>query len=1064
QTTLVIATKEWHGWTGRDRLLIAECLVPSLTPEESVCLLQRLGLDAVPIEHLQTISAAVAYIPLCLEWIAQLAHDPLVLDDWSGWEQEEEDGDDNTRRFLRLLEHPSTLEDHLANRLAPLLQRILETRLSRDALAVLEKLAMSSVPLGKPALQILCPRPAWLKELRDTSLLASSAGRVQVLPVVAATLRRSVSAQQRYEAEEVLIQALKDWIEDGSISDREAGSVITELATFLLKHHQLLDAAQLFIRFGGLAFQLGNGPQLAHLAEEILQQYHWQEPLESWCGGIFLSYMLPPLLGKQIDKRQRAHDYQIIRELAFAGTINLRTSIKIMLTHYLMLPALHENRFLDAQDLLETCTLHLEPFHTMRSSNAVATLTKHGLILSHWCEYLEERHERQAAREKREQAIVIYQQAVSIIETTPQTALIYRNRLKKQLAYVLHYLGYHLFQIGQHEQALQALQQSIDLQEQGYGSLGGLSPCYADITFTLIALGRFQEAQAYDEKNRIEVHHQVQAGYAFSQEDVWVSHVPRGYLSVRLGRVEEAESLLKEALLHIPTERRVYRMCADEMLSEIERWRHHATDPTHYQLDWRWVERYRALASYDTYWWLGSAGPFTEEEQQTWNQLFLASLSKETKEQLSQLMAQSTRREVHVALSEKREPQLHYPAIDIAEIRERIDDLLTLDQEISQQEPNAIVRRLYHGTLEEEIETLRLIEATYQEDGKHFQHIMFHLIPPPTPEEMQLVLSRVRRTIIQGLFQPETRPASEHLICILQEQCGIVLDLVFTEEEAQQLHTLPIPRKVPPDEQRFPAQAVQRFFEAILQEAGFEKWSVVIDPNETGARVEQGLRCLFLRDGFYRLEYIKHLLTHELAGHVARCVAGERSLLGLLGIHTKNSLETEEGLVLYYELQDALQQGEADAYETRLWPGTLSTGLASGVISPPQTFQGVYTVLEALFFLRRRLRQLDSDEEIAHKRAGNIALKNCLQTFRGVPDLTKAGVCFTQDVLYLRGLLTIQRALAREDQTVLDLLAAGVVSVELLPDLRELGIGPVAQPLRRRAEDPQLDVYIHSFL
>jgi len=32
-----------------------------------------------------------------------------------------------------------------------------------------------------------------------------------------------------------------------------------------------------------------------------------------------------------------------------------------------------------------------------------------------------------------------------------------------------------------------------------------------------------------------------------------------------------------------------------------------------YQIDRRWVERYRALVAYDTYWWLGSAGPLTEE-------------------------------------------------------------------------------------------------------------------------------------------------------------------------------------------------------------------------------------------------------------------------------------------------------------------------------------------------------------------------------------------------------------------------------------------------------------------
>jgi hypothetical protein len=56
-------------------------------------------------------------------------------------------------------------------------------------------------------------------------------------------------------------------------------------------------------------------------------------------------------------------------------------------------------------------------------------------------------------------------------------------------------------------------------------------------------------------------------------------------------------------------------MFAEDALGEIEQWRQQATMP-HYQLDWRWIERYRPLVAYDAYWWWMPAGPFTEEEQQ----------------------------------------------------------------------------------------------------------------------------------------------------------------------------------------------------------------------------------------------------------------------------------------------------------------------------------------------------------------------------------------------------------------------------------------------------------------
>ena len=79
-----------------------------------------------------------------------------------------------------------------------------------------------------------------------------------------------------------------------------------------------------------------------------------------------------------------------------------------------------------------------------------------------------------------------------------------------------------------------------------------------------------------------------------------------------------------------------------------------------------------------------------------------------------------------------------------------------------------------------------------------------------------------------------------------------------------------------------------------------------------------------------------------------------------------------------------------------------------------------------------------------------------------MPDLAKAGICYSKDALYLRGLWKIERALA-QDEAVLDRLAVGVVALEQLPDLKELGIASAPQPLRDLAQNPDLDAYILSF-
>lgn len=502
----------------------------------------------------------------------------------------------------------------------------------------------------------------------------------------------------------------------------------------------------------------------------------------------------------------------------------------------------------------------------------------------------------------------------------------------------------------------------------------------------------------------------------------------------------------------------MYRVFAKRALEEIEQWREKAGSAQH-QLDWRWVERYRALAAFDSYWWWTATGPFSEEEQQQWNELFAPDLDESTKERLGMLLAAARERELAAAIAEQREPSLHYPVIAIEEVRARIAALQQLDAEIDQDEPNAIARKLYHATIMEEIDFLRMIGATHEGDTETYWECSLRFTPVPTRAEMDYALSRVRYYVLQGLQNSGTVEVSERVISLVKE-LGLPLGLSVDEEEARQMQQV-IPLSSAGPRRLVSPQTARRFFEAVLQEHGYGEWHVVIDPNASGPRVEQGLRHLYLPANKISVQQIKSYLSHELAGHVARCIAGEQSPLGLLGIHTAHSLETEEGLASYYDMQTAQLTGQPHD-ETSTWFGTLAVGLASGVMTPPQTFLSLFAFFEAFILLYRRLRRPDQDAWTAQQYARKLALARSLRTFRGVPDLNRAGVCYTKDVLYLRGLWKIEQALA-EDEAVLDHLAVGVVALEYLPDLRELGIVSASQPLRQLAQDPDLDTYIVSF-
>ncbi|MHB8595806.1 MAG: hypothetical protein ACYDER_03235 [Ktedonobacteraceae bacterium] len=497
-------------------------------------------------------------------------------------------------------------------------------------------------------------------------------------------------------------------------------------------------------------------------------------------------------------------------------------------------------------------------------------------------------------------------------------------------------------------------------------------------------------------------------------------------------------------------------MIPAEIQQAMQQWLAQATPPEQ-QMDHRWIGRYRELSSHDSFWWLSWAGPFTVEEQQQWHRLFLPPVDEQTKNQLAPLLKGSFEREIEAARAAQREPHLWYPAIEIDEVRHRIAGLVELGIQIEQEEPDEIVRQLYQGAIEEETQYLRIVEATYEKNTERFWELNQAVFQTPTPDEMAYAISWVKRLLQQGFAQPETAEISQQLLNYIQERLHLSLDLSASENEP------PVAYALQPATARTVSVDVARlFYEAVLYESGYEGWRVNVDTSGGGVtRVEWGLRQLILVEESLTLEKIRHLLAHELAGHVARSFAGEHSPIGLLGIGTQNCSATEEGLALYYERQlVASHGGFFDDSGSVL--GTLATGLATGIGTPPQTFSSLSPFIEQLIFLYRRLlrpwRNKESDQKVARK----LALTRCLRTFRGVPELEKAGVCYLQDATYLRGILEIER-LASQHEEMLKRLAVGMIACDRLSILQPLKIAPPPQPLQSILGDPELDTYILSF-
>ncbi len=225
--SLVLATKEWPTQFTLETQWTRQSMVPALSHDEGIVLLQRLGLHDLPEEQLGQVVEAVGGVPVCLEWVTKLMREPLLQGDWSAFEDEDETTEAPQKKpgfnvSQHLLEDASLFGGPIATRLTPLLNRVMR-RLSADALAALNDLSVAPLPLGGPALKMLYRDPAPLQELRDASLLAAYRKRVQLLPMVAAQVRQQLSPSQIREAEDRLIEALQHWLERSIANTQEKG-------------------------------------------------------------------------------------------------------------------------------------------------------------------------------------------------------------------------------------------------------------------------------------------------------------------------------------------------------------------------------------------------------------------------------------------------------------------------------------------------------------------------------------------------------------------------------------------------------------------------------------------------------------------------------------------------------------------------------------------------------------------------------------------------------------------------------------------------------------------------
>ena len=1081
QALIYLATREWPLWTGRERSFVVDgddAILPPLDPQAGTHIWQRLGFTDVPEKLLQYATGRCGGNALMIELRAANLQRPRFS---FGWQRNKISQEEKKSEHQQLIEQLLT-DTHIFGtadvEARQLLQQVIGRRLSHDALQILETLAATPMALPFPLLLEINQQAEYaFAELLQASLIDRTVmeqdERAMLQPLAReATIHQLLADKRLTETEQQLMKAYTVWLEQGTFqNEQEQAMLISELAIAYLKQQQLMKAAELLIEYGWLSFAFGYAPRLARIADEVMHSFNWHRSTEDEVGGLLIQYhLLARALDKDLGNVERKKAYLHLYDVMITEGIVFKPQTIAHLVHHRLRYLTGAKQYAEAWMLIDEICKKYEYFQSVQPTTYIELLDRRAYVLGRWGDHQDahakEEPDELAAKKLqedayrlRQDAVIGHQQCVTLLQQHERFASpIEQSHMRFKKARLLNDLAYYQRVTGNLEAAKQSMKDCLKLKEAGFVVPSSLAVSYDDYGQLLGQLGNYQEALTYSDRALQIIQKLIDAGQSSTLKEKGMLLINRGKLLLLLGKLDEAQALFTKGISLVEgTSRDVSAATALEGLRIIGIWK--KTNPRH-QLDWRWYPRYHQLASYSDVKWLTPAGPFSHEEQLEWDVLTQRQDDEDTSKRMSTIITQSRKRELANCQAEQREPYFHYPLIPSAEVQLRLTDLTLLRAEIEQHEPNVIVRRFYLDTIDERLDELNLIAATGRQDDDAFWLYNQRLNSIPSMSEMELAIHQLADTLRRGLQRTDTEELSRYIIQQTSQWSIEPMSLKTLDIASEQRTEI---QQAPIDETQilFSPETVSRFFANVFEIYQFP-WTVKRDLTADHARVSLNLHQLTLPgdEQWVSLAKIRELLGHEIETHAFRSNAGEKSSLAILSSGLQGFLETEEGLAIYYT-----QEVDRQAFHckpNKSWIGTLATGLASGVVCEPFTFRKLLLFLESVNTLRSLLTEKNMSPTELQEDAQRSAQNRCLRTWRGVTHLTRPGICSTKDNVYLRGYLSITKAL-NEEGIAFERLMVGSVGLRHLNDLIELEITKPAIIHQRLATDPNLEKYISQF-
>jgi hypothetical protein len=415
----------------------------------------------------------------------------------------------------------------------------------------------------------------------------------------------------------------------------------------------------------------------------------------------------------------------------------------------------------------------------------------------------------------------------------------------------------------------------------------------------------------------------------------------------------------------------------------------------------------------------------TSESQQKLDQNWyqrLVDIAPLTGDQLDDTNESRTKEMERFLNNEVENPTLNYPKLKMEELKDREARYLELKADILSKETNPVVAQTYRWKLNENIASNRKLQAVLNGDMHKFKRYSEFLDGNPSMEIFSYNVAILRRRLEKEVSSddPNIKSAARDLLAVLPmnlPDSGIeivsgseeILDRVEQSIKGQFGSVLELDEDI-----KYAPDAVRDTLEEAVKQVGGDDWNVVIDyeTSKTAVSVKSLTKEVIVpsKKAPISAMMLKKLIAHEVGGHVARSINGERSKLILLRLGLDRDDRGEEGVAVLNE------QAVKRNLEIRISEPYVSIGLAYGLDGTPRDFRGVFEVLKKyhMFMQLKEGKTVQEAREISNERAWN----RCVRTFKGTDCKTK-GVCSTNDMAYGEGNIAIWRLLKKDSSALL---------------------------------------------